>query len=48
MNLCFTISLLSLENIGPSADAGKLESQMKQSYGEQKLSFNISHATKAL
>lgn len=33
MNLHFTIVLLSLENICPNADAGKLESQMKQSGG---------------
>lgn len=47
MNLHFTIALLSLENIGPSADAGKMESQMKQSYGQQKrISLNISHVTK--
>lgn len=48
MNLHFTIALLSLENICPSADASKLESQMKQSYGQQRgTSLNISHAIKA-
>lgn len=34
VNLHFTTTLLNLENICPSADAGTLESQMKQSYGE--------------
>lgn len=48
MNLYFTVALLSLENICPSGDAGKLGSQMKQSYGKQKgISLNISHVTKA-